>query len=196
MSSTHVNHHEDLQSLVEKAHVCGLQTHHNVPHTSQQIIAKADQAKRLLTSSELVDLCSKSGIRSEIIQLVIDHAPHYVDQSKTVLTAEQPFLFKEGGALYPAERATACWRDCWNFLRVATYAAATNTAQCTDPQGLEAVHSLYALLGVPLQGMTVALDTLSNLITSDIQKRHGIDAQEALCFKAAFDHLNAALHKD
>ena len=186
---------EAFEKLTRKAKVCGSQHHQSVPDTSKFTIAIADKDQRLLSKSEVQNLCARSGIRAELVQLVIERASDYVDQSKQVLMSAQPSLFTEGGALYPAERAQACWRDCWNFLRVATYAAATNTAECTDPQGIKAVSALYDLLGVPLEGMTVALATLSDLITSDINKQEGNHDKEALCFKATFDHLNRALHK-
>jgi hypothetical protein len=44
--------------------------------------------------------------------------------------------------------------------------------------------------------MTMALTTLSSLITADIQQQHSDLKREALAFEAAFAHLNATLHKD
>ena len=187
---------KQLQELIAKANVCGLQKHPNLPKISKFIIAKADQDKRQLTEAEVNDLCSTSGMSATAILFVIEHAQRYVDQSKQVLLKAHPSLVEPGGALHPAERAQACWRDCWNFLRVATYATATNTSDCTDPQGIEAVRALYARLRVPLEGMTMALTTLSSLITTDIQKQNSNFNREVLAYKAAFDHLNATLHKD
>jgi hypothetical protein len=187
---------KQLQELIAKANVCGLQKHPNLPETSRLIIAKADQDKRQLTDAEVNDLCSTSGMSTTVVWFVIENAQSYVDQSKQALLKAHPSLFEPGGTLHPAERAQACWRDCWNFLRVATYATATNTNDCTDPQGIEAVCALYKQLRVPLDGMTMALTTLSSLITSDIQNRNSDLKREALAFKAAFDHLNAMLHKD
>jgi hypothetical protein len=186
---------KELQVLIAKANVCGLQQHPNLPESSKRIIAKADQDKRQLTEVEVNDLCSTSGMSATVILFVIEHAKRYVDQSKQVVLKAHPSLVEPGGALHPAERAQACWRDCWNFLRVATYATATDTADCTDPQGIEAVRALYNQLRVPLEGMTMALTTLSSLITADIQKQHSDLKREALAFKAAFAHLNETLHK-
>ena len=184
-----------LQDLIAKANVCGLQQHPNLPESSKRIIAKADQDKRQLTENEVYDLCSTSGMSETVILFVIEHAQRYVDQSKQVLLKAHPSLVEPGGALHPVERAQACWRDCWNFLRVATYATATDTADCTDPHGIEAVRALYDQLRVPLEGMTMALTTLSSLITADIQQQHSDLKREALAFEAAFAHLNATLHK-
>ena len=195
MESKQATGGKQLQDLIAKANVCGLQKHFNLPETSKLIIAKADQEKRQLTVTEVNDLCSTSGMSATVVLFVIENAQGYVDQSKQVLLKAHPSLVEPGGALHPPERAQACWRDCWNFLRVATYATATNTADCTDPQGIEAVRALYEQLRVPLEGMSMALTTLSSLITSDIEQQHSDLRREALAFQAAFAHLNAALHK-
>ena len=195
MESKQATGGKQLQNLIAKANVCGLQKHLNLPETSKLIIGKADQDKRQLTETEVNDLCSTSGMSATVVLFVIENAQGYVDQSKQVLLKAHPSLVEPGGALYPPERAQACWRDCWNFLRVATYATATNTADCTDPQGIEAVRALYDQLRVPLEGMSMALTTLSSLITSDIEQQDNDLEREAVAFRAAFAHLNAALHK-
>ena len=57
-----------------------------------------------------------------------DLVPELVNQSRSALISDEPDLVKPGGKLHPQERADACWRDGFHFLRVslAMFALATN----------------------------------------------------------------------
>jgi len=182
-----------FKALIAKAQVCGLHHHPKINQHSRQLIKAADQEKRMLNSVEIESICTQAGTNPRAISLTISEAANYVDRCKQTLQMQQTYLFEEGGALYPTERADSCWRDCWNFLRVASYAMASDTPECTDPEGIQAVRQLYKLLNVPAEGMTLALQTLSELVTTDLQKRDL--PKEALCLKKAFTHLNNTLHK-
>ena len=183
-----------LKQLVRKAQVCGLQNNPLVAPQLRSVINLADQEKRMLSDDEITLICAHTRRSSKAITSTIKTANNYVDRCKQTLLSEQPSLFQEGGALYPSERSEACWRDCWNFLRVAIYAMATNTPQCTDPEGIKVVRQLYALMNVPVSGMNLALSTLSQLITTDL--RHQGQDPEAVCIDNAFAHMRTALHKD
>lgn len=182
-----------FKALIAKAQVCGLHHHPKINQHSRQLMKTADQEKRMLNSVEIESICTQAGTNPRAISLTISEAANYVDRCKQTLQRQQAHLFEEGGALYPTERADACWRDCWNFLRVASYAMASDTPECTDPEGIQAVRQLYKLLNVPAEGMTLALRTLSELVTTDLQKRDL--PKEALCLEKTFTHLNNTLHK-
>ena len=182
-----------FKALIAKAQVCGLHHHPKINQHSRQLIETADQEKRMLNSVEIESICTQAGTNQRAISLTTCEAANYVDRCKQTLQTRQGHLFEEGGALYPTERADACWRDCWNFLRVAIYAMASGTPECTDPEGIQAVRQLYTLMNVPAEGMTLALQTLSQLVTTDLQKKDL--PKEALCIKKAFTHLNNTLHK-
>lgn len=182
-----------LKTLIAKAQVCGLHHHPEINEQSRILIKSADQEKRMLHKKEIESICMQSGTNQEASALIISEAAHYVDRCKQTLQTQQAHLFEEGGALHPTERAEACWRDCWNFLRVASYAMASDTPDCTDASGIQAVRQLYALMNVPAAGMTLALQTLSQLITTDLLQRN--HQREALCLEKAFAHLNSELHK-
>ena len=183
-----------FKALIAKAQVCGLHHHPKINQHSRQLIKTVDQEKRMLNSVEIESICTQAGTNPRAISLTISEAANYVDRCKQTLQSQQAHLFEEGGALYPTERSDACWRDCWNFLRVASYAMASNTSECTDASGIQAVRQLYTLMNVPADGMTLALQTLSRLITTDlIQRNH---QREAVCIEKAFAHLNRELHKD
>lgn len=182
-----------FKALIAKAQVCGLHHHPKINQHSRQLIKTADQEKRMLNSVEIESICTQAGTNPRAISLTISEAANYVDRCKQTLQTQQAYLFEEGGALYPTERADSCWRDCWNFLRVASYAMASDTPECTDPEGIQAVRQLYTLLNVPAEGMTLALQTLSELVTTDLQKRDL--PKEAMCLEKALTHLNNTLHK-
>lgn len=183
-----------FKALIAKAQVCGLHHHPKINQHSRQLIKTADQEKRMLNSVEIESICTQAGTNQRAISLTTCEAANYVDRCKQTLQTRQGHLFEEGGALYPTERADACWRDCWNFLRVASYAMASDTPECTDAEGIQAVRQLYTLMNVPAEGMTLALQTLSQLVTTDLQKKDL--PKEALCIEKAFTHLNNTLHKD
>ena len=182
-----------FKELISKAQVCGLHNHPQIGEESRSLIQKADQERRMLNWLEQ-PICTQAGTNQRAISLTTCEAANYVDRCKQTLQTRQGHLFEEGGALYPTERADACWRDCWNFLRVASYAMASDTPECTDAEGIQAVRQLYTLMNVPAEGMTLALQTLSQLVTTDLQKE-GLP-REALCLEKAFTHLNNMLHKD
>ena len=182
-----------LKTLIATAQVCGLHHHPEIDEQSRILIKSADQEKRMLHRKEIESICTQSGTNQEASALIISEAEHYVDHCKQTLQTQQAHLFEEGGALHPTERSEACWRDCWNFLRVASYAMASDTPDCTDASGIQAVRQLYALMSVPAAGMTLALQTLSQLITTDLLQRN--HQREALCLEKAFAHLNSELHK-
>ena len=182
-----------IKALIAKAQICGLHHHPEINEQSRDLIRTADQEKRMLHKREIESICTQSGTNHEAIAFMISEAANYVDRCKQTLQTRQAHLFEEGGALHPTERSEACWRDCWNFLRLASYAMASDTPECTDASGIQAVRQLYALMNVPAAGMTLALQTLSQLVTNDLLQRD--HQHEALCLEKAFSHLNSELHK-
>ena len=186
--------HDEIKQLVKKAQVCGLQNNKSVDSQARSLIKLADQEKRMLSDEEITSICTHARTHPAAIDSIIKGAPGYVDRCKQTLICEQPHLFEEGGALHPGERSEACWRDCWNFLRVAIYATATNTPNCTDTDGIKIVRQLYGLMNVPTAGMMLALEALSQLVSTDLAKQN--HQQEASCFEQALTHMSDSLHKD
>jgi len=142
----HPNPHDrTFRELLQIARVCDLQNNPSLPERLRTIIGMADEQKLMPTAEELASICDWSGSSSEAIQLLISRASCYVDQSKARLTEEHPEYFLPGGELHPQARAETCWRDCWNFLRVAIYATSLKVSECTDPVCIDAVRELYTL---------------------------------------------------
>ena len=107
---------------------------------------------------------------------------------------EQPDLVKPGGALYPSERAEACWSDCWQFLRVINYAYACNKTKFTSPKGMAALRELYKKMGVPLSGLSTALRYLEILTANEVKTSKG-KAQLTNIFEHLTHELNISAVK-
>ena len=171
------------------ARVCGLSDQADLPKQIRTIIQKADQAKRLLTPAELQAICLHSGISVTTPLQLQTTADALVAQARAELNRRFPDLCQPGGALHPQERAEACWRDCWNFLRVVIYAVAVGQRQFTDPGGMEALRELYRRMGVPIEAMRMALQSLQELCISTTPNA----SEQGLigaCFRHLLDNLN------
>ena len=156
---------DTIRQLAAKAQVLGLAQQPNLSKSIRQLLQQADQERRLLSSSEVQSLCQHSGVMAAPLQQLQGQAQPLVDQARHDLLEAQPHLVKPGGALYPEHRAEACWRDCFHFLRVCCYAVAVAEPKFTNPQGMAALGELYAALGVPVDGLLLALARLQELAT-------------------------------
>ena len=156
---------DTIRQLAAKAQVLGLPQQPNLSKSIRQLLQQADQERRLLSSSEVQSLCQHSGVMAAPLQQLQGQAQPLVDQARHDLLEAQPHLVKPGGALYPEHRAEACWRDCFHFFRVCCYAVAVAEPKFTNPQGMEALGELYAALGVPVDGLLLALARLQELAT-------------------------------
>ena len=156
---------DTIRQLAAKAKVLGLPQQPNLSQSIRQLLQQADQERRLLSSSEVQSLCQHSGVMAAPLQQLQGQAQPLVDQARHDLLEAQPHLVKPGGALYPEHRAEACWRDCFHFLRVCCYAVAVAEPKFTNPQGMAALGELYAALGVPVDGLLLALARLQELAT-------------------------------
>ena len=156
---------DTIRQLATNAQVLGLPQQPNLSQSSRQLLQHADQERRLLSSSEIQSLCQHSGVMAAPLEQLQGQAQPLVDQARHDLLEAQPHLVKPGGALYPEHRAEACWRDCFHFLRVCCYAVAVAEPKFTNPQGMKALGELYAALGVPVDGLLLALARLQELAT-------------------------------
>ena len=152
-----------IRQLAAKAQVLGLPQLTSLSHNTRTLLQRADQGRRLLTPDEIHNLCQQSGVLAAPLQALQNQAQHLVDQARQHLLLAKPELVKPGGALYPEHRAEACWRDCFHFLRVCCYAVAAGQPKFTNPQGMAALGELYAALGVPVDGLLLALESLQQL---------------------------------
>ena len=180
----------DLQQLIQAARVQGLSEDTTLPLDARTLIEAADQAQRQLSDQELVKVCSASDADHKLAIQLQHRAESLVDLARSRLLSEQPDLVKPGGALHPAERAAACWRDCWQFFRVIIYSYACGRPAFTDPEGMAALRQLYQRMNVPVLGLNIALDQLEALSVKELS-----DADARAALTSAFHHLRTQLNK-
>jgi len=93
-----------------------------------------------------------------VVQLLRDRVNAIVDEARAEVLQVFPNITQEGGGLYPPERANACWRDFWHFLRCITYGIAGQRTDYLSVEGLQYMNLLYQELQVPLDAMVVGLE--------------------------------------
>ena len=180
----------DFKTLVQTAQVQGLSINQELPQATRSIIEGADQAQRQLSSDELTTICQVSGIEGSLADNLIQRSDQLVNQARAHLIETQPHLVQPGGALHPEDRADACWRDCWNFLRVITYAVACNQSCFTNPSGMAALRELYRRMNVPIEGMNIALGQLKEKALDGVSR-----SNDRQLIRDCFQHLHAELNK-
>ena len=179
----------DFKTLVQTAQVQGLSLNQDLPQATRSIVERADQAQRQLSSDELTTICQVSGIDVSLADNLIQRSDQLVNQARAHLIATQPHLVQPGGALHPEDRAEACWRDCWNFLRVITYAVACNQSCFTNPSGMAALRELYRRMNVPIEGMNIALGKLKEKALEGVSRSNDRQLIDD-CFQHLRDQLN------
>ena len=180
----------DFKTLVQTAQVQGLSLNQDLPQATRSILERADQAQRQLSSDELTTICQVSGIDISLADNLIQRSDQLVNQARAHLIATQPHLVQPGGALHPEDRAEACWRDCWNFLRVITYAVACNQSCFTNPSGMAALRELYRRMNVPIEGMNIALGQLKEKALEGVSR-----SNDRQLINDCFQHLRDQLNK-
>ena len=134
-----------MHQLIKQARVLGLAQDPELPAEVRRCLASADQQRRGLHDDEILQICSFSGVDPGLPRTLQDRAEVLVTEARRHLLLRQPQLTAPGGALHPEDRAEACWRDCWHFLRVLIYSIASGRSAFTDSEGMAALRKLYAL---------------------------------------------------
>ena len=180
----------DFKTLVQTAQVQGLSLNQELPQATRTIVERADQSQRQLTSDEIATICQVSDMDASLPNSLIQRSDQLVNQARGHLLETQPHLVQPGGALHPQDRAEACWRDCWNFLRVIIYAVACNQSCFTNPSGMAALRELYRRMNVPIEGMNIALGELKEHALEGVSR-----SNDRQLIRDCFQHLHAELNK-
>ena len=148
-------------ALIDKARIVSFATWTET-HTPEvlQLFQAADDDRRYLTEAELVAIDANS---SAVVTFLRDHANEIIDEARAEVLAQFPGITEPGGGLYPPERATACWRDFWQFLRCVTYGIAGQRSDYTSSIGLDYMNQLYREFQVPLPAMVAGLQSLKSV---------------------------------
>jgi hypothetical protein len=153
---------EKVRELIQKARIVSFTTWRDThPAEVIQCFQSADDRGCYLTDEDLQQIQQRLPQTAAFIpvaQRLRDRANEIVDEARTQVLTTFPNITQPGGGLYPTERADACWRDFWHFLRCITYGIAGHRTDYTSPEGLHYMNLLYQELQVPLDAMVVGLE--------------------------------------
>ncbi|MEH2253441.1 phycobilisome protein [Nostoc sp.] len=178
---------ETVKELIAKARIVSLaeweQSH---PKAAIAIFQAADNDIRYLSDEDLLQIITLSPKNCALIPVAVllrDRAAEIVDEAREQVLTTYPEIIQPGGGLYPPERAQACWRDFWHFLRCITYGIAGNHTEYTSSTGLHYMNLLYQELQVPIEAMVLGLKSIKVASLNQCQANQ----QETLA--PYFDHL-------
>ncbi|MBH8553526.1 phycobilisome protein [Nostocaceae cyanobacterium CENA357] len=184
---------EKVQELIQKARIVSFATWHNThPAAAIQLFQIADDQRRYLTDDDCQQLQKLVPDTAELIlvtQILRDRVNDIVDEARTEVLKTFPNITQSGGGLYPPERAEACCRDFWHFLRCITYGIAGGHTDYTSAESLHYMQLLYQELRVPLDAMVVGLEGIK------VASLQCLEPQQQEIFAPYFDHLIGQLQQ-
>lgn len=175
-----------LQDLIARARIVSFDRWTTHPAAAIAIFQAAEQARVYLTDAEyqqLAVLSPQTASLTPISQLLRDRVVEIIAEARTDLYDRFPGIAEPGGDLYPVERADACWRDFWHYLRVISYGIAGGCTEYTSPTGLASMQMLYRELQVPIAAMSAGL---TGLKTASLRR---IEPNQQAIVSPYFDHL-------
>lgn len=168
---------ETVKELIGKARIISFATWHEThPLQAIQYFQTADDEGRYLTDADaaaLQQLAPETSVLMPVALQLRDRASDIVDEARSHLLNEFPTITNPGGGLYPPERASACWRDFWHFLRCITYGIAGQHTDYLSPEGLHYMEKLYQELHVPLDAMVVGLHGIKTASLNQVDQATG-----------------------
>jgi hypothetical protein len=176
-----------IKDLIRKARIMdfsGLRPGH--PPESIALFQAADDERRYLTDEDFAQIEQLAPKKSSLIPVarqLRDEAAAIVDEARSKVLEGYPGITEPGGRLYPAERAEACWRDFWHFLRSITYGIAASQKEYTSQLGLHHMEALYKEMLVPIDAMVSGVENLK------IASLNRLDEASAATIAPYFDHL-------
>jgi hypothetical protein len=161
---------ESVKELIAKSRIVSFE-HWHYPAEAIGLFQSADDNGQYLSDADidqLRTLLPKLADGLAIAQQVRDRAPALVEMARAEVLQQFPQITESGGALYPPERAEACWRDFWHFLRCISYGIAGQQPDYTSAVGLSYMEQLYEALKVPLPAMITGLEQLQQSTVTEI----------------------------
>jgi Phycobilisome protein len=157
------------------------------PPESIALFQAADDARRYLTDEDfeqISTLAPKKAVLVNVARLLRDEATPIVDEARSKVLEKHPGITDPNGRLFPAERAEACWRDFWHFLRSVTYGIAGGVREYTSQIGLHHMEALYGEMLVPIDAMVTGLKALKVASLARVE-----DEETRSIVGPYFDHL-------
>jgi hypothetical protein len=176
-----------VKALIIKARIVSFAAWRSThPEAAIALFQAADDNRLYLTDAELAQLGQMVPERAAglpIVRVLRDQVTEIVDEARAAVLLEFPGILEPGGGLYPPERAEACWRDFWQFLRCITYGIVGGHVDYTSEPGLAAMRQLYQELQVPLDAMVYGLKALK------IASFKRLEPDQTPGLEPYFDHL-------
>lgn len=178
---------DSVKDLIKKSRIMDFSSWRpGHPPESIARFQKADDERRYLTDEDfetIAGLAPKMTTAIPVARKLRDEAAEIVDEARIQLLEKFPGISEPGGRLYPQERADACWRDFWHFLRSITYGIAGGRRDYTSQLGLHHMEALYRELQVPIDAMASGLKELK---AASLKR---LDAAQHSAIGPYFDHL-------
>lgn len=178
---------EKAKQLIPKARIVSFETwKDSQPEAFIEILQKADDEGRYLSDralEQMQNLSLNNLIFLDTVRFLRENVAEIVVEARKQVLVQFPNITEPGGDLYPAERAEACWRDFWHFLRCITYGIAAQNTEFTSSEGLYNMELLYQELRVPLKAMVVGLEALK---TASLKR---VESDRADLLAPYFDRL-------
>lgn len=157
--------------------------------TITSVINPADEKGKYLDTAELEQLrkyFQTGTLRVKAATTISASSASIISQTvaKSLLYGE---ITCPGGNMYPTRRYAACLRDLAYFLRYATYAMLAADVSILDERLLNGLNETYALLGVPVDRTTQAIQAMKEVITDLVGAEAGQEMGVYL------DHICAGL---
>lgn len=157
---------DKVRDLIKKSRIVSFANLQDTyPIEVVQCFQSADDQSRYLTDADLQQMQEQAPAIAKfipVVQLLRDRVNEIVDEARAEVLQVFPKITQEGGGLYPAERANACWRDFWHFLRCITYGITEQHTDYLSAEGLHYMNLLYQELQVPLDAMVVGLEGIKS----------------------------------
>jgi Phycobilisome protein len=155
-----------VKELIAKSRIVSFASwEQSYPKEVIQLFQTADDEGRYLTDEDLEQIGAVSPETASLLNIarfLRDRVSEIVVEAREQVLLTYPDLTQPGGGLYPPERAEACWRDFWHFLRCITYGIAGGSTEFTSSEGLHQMNLLYQELQVPLDAMVLGLENLKS----------------------------------
>lgn len=173
------------QSLIQQQFASPLFDVNKPPPPLSGILSRAQEEGAFLEASQLP---APGGANAQAADAIRLHANDAIAVARAVVLREFPGIDQPGGALYPENRANACWRDLSEFARVVSYGVAVGDDVFSE-KGVEIMKLVYDELRVPMDAMLTAVNTLGKEISSRVSDEPEVRMEIGKGFAALLEVL-------
>ncbi|CAN8064224.1 unnamed protein product [Agarophyton chilense] len=119
------------------------------------------------------------------IDTIAEHSEEAIEAARAYILRVYPRIDQPGGALWPSQRAVACWRDLSAFARVAAYLAICENGLST--RGMHIMQQVYYEMNVPLDAVRTGVHCIREQLAD--RAAYNNDSEASKIVRTAFDQL-------